>query len=241
MATLLLGRIGSQVLLPALQPKTTPYTAGDFTYIGLLELNPVVCVVHPDSGYQTLGDLANAVKAKPGKLNYSHSGPATVQNLAPQLLLSTLGLKPDAVVSVPYKGQRGGAGGVEPGRGFRVQQPQFHDGPADRRQAAPAADDHARAAGAVSGHSHGARAGAAADGSGDRLERPVRAAEDGARGGAAMGGGAQADRAGSEVDRGNENFGGIPNVLSPEDTERYVRDGSTIYAELVAKAGLQVN
>ena len=26
--TLLLGRIGSQVLLPALQPKTTPYTAG---------------------------------------------------------------------------------------------------------------------------------------------------------------------------------------------------------------------
>lgn len=56
-----------------------------------------------------------------------------------------------------------------------------------------------------------------------------------------MGGGAQADRAGSEVDRGNENFGGIPNVLSPEDTERYVRDGSTIYAELVAKAGLQVN
>ena len=104
MATLLLGRIGSQVLLPALQPKTTPYTAGDFTYIGLLELNPVVCVVHPDSGYQTLGDLANAVKAKPGKLNYSHSGPATVQNLAPQLLLSTLGLKPDAVVSVPYKG-----------------------------------------------------------------------------------------------------------------------------------------
>ena len=36
---------------------------------------------------------------------------------------------------------------------------------------------------------------------------------------------------------GNENFGGIPNVLSPEDTERYVRDGSTIYAELVAKAG----
>ena len=32
-------------------------------------------------------------------------------------------------------------------------------------------------------------------------------------------------------------FGGIPHVLSPEDTERYVRDGSAIYAELVAKAG----
>ncbi len=102
--TLLVGRIGSQVLLPALQPKTTPYTARDFTYIGLLELNPVVCVVHPDSPYKTIGDLAQALKAHPGKLNYSHSGPATVQNLAPQLLLSSLGLKSEAVVNVPYKG-----------------------------------------------------------------------------------------------------------------------------------------
>ena len=239
--TLLLGRIGSQVLLPALQPKTTPYTAGDFTYIGLLELNPVVCVVHPDSGYQTLGDLANAVKAKPGKLNYSHSGPATVQNLAPQLLLSTLGLKPDAVVSVPYKGQRGGAGGVEPGRGFRVQQPQFHDGPADRRQAAPAADDHARAAGAVSGHSHGARAGLpqmeAVIGWSGLFGPPKMAPEAVQRWAAAL---KQIARDPKWI-AGNENFGGIPNVLSPEDTERYVRDGSTIYAELVAKAGLQVN
>src|SRR5688500_3839544 len=38
--TLLLGRIGSQVLLPALQPKTTAYRWNDFTFLGLLELNP---------------------------------------------------------------------------------------------------------------------------------------------------------------------------------------------------------
>ena len=102
--TLLLGRIGSQVLLPALQPGTTPYRWNDFTFLGLLELNPVVCVVHPESNYKTLADLTRALKADPGKLNYSHSGPATVQNLAPQLLFSSLGLKPDAAVNVAYKG-----------------------------------------------------------------------------------------------------------------------------------------
>ena len=189
------------MLLPALQ-QDHALRGGDFTYIGLLELNPVVCVVHPDSGYKTLDDLAKAVKAKPGKLNYSHSGPATVQNLAPQLLLSTLGLKPDAVVSVPYKG------GNEVALAVLSRDVDF------------ACNNLSSMTGLLTGGKlrplltttperlaqfpdiPGARAGAAADGSGDRLERPVRAAEDGARGGAAMGGGAQADRAGSEVDRG---------------------------------------
>ena len=58
--------------------------------------------MHPDSGYKTLDDLAKAVKAKPGKLNYSHSGPATVRTGA-AAAAKHAGLKPDAVVSVPYK------------------------------------------------------------------------------------------------------------------------------------------
>ena len=62
MATLL-GRIGSGAA--AARSQDHALHGGDFTYIGLLELNPVVCVVHPDSGYKTLDDLAKAVKAKP--------------------------------------------------------------------------------------------------------------------------------------------------------------------------------
>ncbi len=240
--TLLLGRIGSQVLLPALQPKTTPYTAGDFTYIGLLELNPVVCVVHPDSGYKTLDDLAKAVKAKPGKLNYSHSGPATVQNLAPQLLLSTLGLKPDAVVSVPYKGGNEVAlavlsrdvdfacnnlssmTGLLTGGKLRPlltttpeRLAQFPDIPTARELGLPQME-------AVIGWS-------------GLFGPPKMAPEAVQRWAAAL---KQIARDPKWI-AGNENFGGIPHVLSPEDTERYVRDGSAIYAELVAKAGLQVN
>ncbi|WP_432260331.1 tripartite tricarboxylate transporter substrate binding protein [Cupriavidus sp. TMH.W2] len=102
--TLLLARVGSQVLLPAIQESGLAYKWNDFTFVGLLELNPVVCVVHPDSKFKTLADLAAELQAHPGKLNYSASGPATVQNLAPQLLLQSLNLKPNGAVNVNYKG-----------------------------------------------------------------------------------------------------------------------------------------
>lgn len=45
--TLLLGRVGSQVVLPALQ-NPPPHQWNDFTLLGLLELNPVVCAVRSE-------------------------------------------------------------------------------------------------------------------------------------------------------------------------------------------------
>jgi len=101
--TLLLARVGSQALLPALKADL-PYKWNDFTFLGLLELNPVVCVVHAESPHKTLGDLTSALKAQPGKLNYSSSGPGTVLNLGPQLLFQALNLGTDAAVNVSYKG-----------------------------------------------------------------------------------------------------------------------------------------
>ncbi len=100
--TLLLARVGSQTLLPALKP-SIPYKWSDFTFLGLLERNPFVCVVHVDSPYRTLGDLVGALKAQPGKLNYSTSGPGTILNFGPQLLFDTLGLGKDAAAQVVYK------------------------------------------------------------------------------------------------------------------------------------------
>jgi len=101
--TLLLSRVGSHVVLPALNPKA-PYRPGDFTAIGLLELNPVACVVRTESPHRTLKDLTDALRARPGKLNYSTSGPGTILNLGPQLMFDALGLGKDAAVSVAYKG-----------------------------------------------------------------------------------------------------------------------------------------
>lgn len=101
--TLLLARVGSQVVLPALQ-RDLAYKWNDFTFIGLLELNPVVCIVHPDSPYMTFADLTRAIREAPGKLNYSSSGAGTILHLAPQLVLQAMGLAPDAAVNVSYKG-----------------------------------------------------------------------------------------------------------------------------------------
>jgi tripartite-type tricarboxylate transporter receptor subunit TctC len=101
--TLLLARIGSQALLPALQPGLS-YKWNDFTFIGLLERNPFVCAVHAESPYKTFDDLVAALKAQPGKLNYSTSGPGTILNLGPQLLFDELKLGKDAAVQVVYKG-----------------------------------------------------------------------------------------------------------------------------------------
>lgn len=101
--TLLIARVGSQAVLPALQP-TAGYKWNDFTFLGLLELNPYVCVTRADSPIKTLKDLAEALKARPGKLNYSTSGPATVLNFGPQLLFDVLKLGKDAAVQIAYKG-----------------------------------------------------------------------------------------------------------------------------------------
>jgi tripartite-type tricarboxylate transporter receptor subunit TctC len=101
--TLLIARVGSNAVLPALRPATT-FKWNDFTFIGLLELNPVVCVVHPDSPYKTLDDLARALRAQPGKLNYSSSGIGTILHLGSQLLLQAFKLDGNAAAHIAYKG-----------------------------------------------------------------------------------------------------------------------------------------
>jgi tripartite-type tricarboxylate transporter receptor subunit TctC len=39
---------------------------------------------------------------------------------------------------------------------------------------------------------------------------------------------------------GNATFGGIPNVLSPEDTHKYVENSFSVYQSLVQKTGLEI-
>ena len=104
--TLLLARIGSQAVSPALNA-TIPYKWDGFTFLGLLELNPFVYVVKADAPYKTLDDLVKALKAEPGKLSYSTSGPLTLLNMGTQKLFSVAGLKSDAATQIPYKGGGG--------------------------------------------------------------------------------------------------------------------------------------
>jgi tripartite-type tricarboxylate transporter receptor subunit TctC len=101
--TLLLARVGSQAVIPALT-RNSPYHWDDFTFLGMLELNPFVCSVKGDSAIRTLSDLVDALKKNPGKLNYSTSGIGTILELGPQMLFDILKLGKDAAIQIPYKG-----------------------------------------------------------------------------------------------------------------------------------------
>ena len=104
--TLLLARIGSQVVAPALNP-ATPYKWDDLAPLGLIEIDPFVCVVKADSPIKTFKELLAAVKAKPGKLNYASTGPMDTTVVFPTKAFLDSGLPANAAVKVPYKG--GGA------------------------------------------------------------------------------------------------------------------------------------
>jgi tripartite-type tricarboxylate transporter receptor subunit TctC len=101
--TLLLARVGSQATLPALKPDLA-YKWDDFTFLGLLELNPYVCAVRADSPYKTFGDLVEGIKKNPGRLKYSTAGVGTIHEMGPQMLFQILNLGKDGGIQIPYKG-----------------------------------------------------------------------------------------------------------------------------------------
>lgn len=100
--TLLLARVGSQAAVPAINRKI-PYRWDEYTFLGLLELNPFVLVVSADSPYRTLDDLKAAV-ASGAKLSYSSAGVGTLLHVAMVMTLDEFGLPQEAMKHVPYKG-----------------------------------------------------------------------------------------------------------------------------------------
>src|SRR5690349_14099474 len=100
--TLLVGRIGTHAVLPALESKL-PYKWNEFTFLSLVELNPYICFVRSDSPVRTMADLVAEMRANPGKLNFSTAGVGTSQNMAVQYLLTLAGLTKDHAVGIHYK------------------------------------------------------------------------------------------------------------------------------------------
>lgn len=101
--TLLLARVGSQATLPALKPDLA-YKWNDFTFLGLLELNPYVCVVRADSPYKTFSELVEGIRKNAGRLKYSTAGVGTIHEMGPQMLFDILKLGKDGGIQIPYKG-----------------------------------------------------------------------------------------------------------------------------------------
>lgn len=106
--TLLLARIGSQSVSPAMKANI-PYKYDDFTMLAVIELNPVICATASSKPYKTMKELIDAVKAKPGELSFSSAGVGSMLHVAVPLVLSMMDVKnpKDAMNHIPYKG--GGA------------------------------------------------------------------------------------------------------------------------------------
>lgn len=109
--TLLLARVGSQAVAPALDPATT-YKWDSFTFLGILETDPYVCVVKSGSPIKTFKDLIDTARAKPGKLSYASTGNADASVVFPVKMFLNSGLKYDAAVKIPYKGAGDTVGAV---------------------------------------------------------------------------------------------------------------------------------
>lgn len=101
--TLLVARIATHAILPALESKLQ-YKWNEFTMLSLIELNPYVCFVKSDSAYKDAKDLVAAIRTSPGKLNFATAGVGTSQNMAAQYFLTLAGLTKDHAVGIHYKG-----------------------------------------------------------------------------------------------------------------------------------------
>ena len=100
--TLLSARVGSQAGVPAFNP-SIPYKWDDFTFLGLTERNPFVLVVNGKSDVKTFKDFVAAVKS--GKMSkYSSAGVGTLLHLAALVMADEIGIDPNKLIHIPYKG-----------------------------------------------------------------------------------------------------------------------------------------
>ena len=106
--TMLFARVGSHSVNPAMKA-TLPYTLDDFRFVGVYEINPVVCAVEANSEIDSMDALAAAVKAEPGSVSFSSSGVGSLLHLAGTMALSSFGIENplEDAIHLPFKG--GGA------------------------------------------------------------------------------------------------------------------------------------
>ena len=98
--TLFLGTVAN-VVNAAVSSNLTFDFSKDFAPIALAATVPVVLVVHPSTGANSVSELIALAKSKPDQMNYASSGVATTPHLAGALLNIRAGIK---LQHVPYQG-----------------------------------------------------------------------------------------------------------------------------------------
>jgi tripartite-type tricarboxylate transporter receptor subunit TctC len=99
--TLLVTSASSHVIAPVLR-KSLPYDAvKDFTTLALVAHGPTAVVVHPSLPVNTLAELVDYLKQRPGEVAFASSGQGTILHLTGELFAAKTGTK---MLHVPYKG-----------------------------------------------------------------------------------------------------------------------------------------
>jgi tripartite-type tricarboxylate transporter receptor subunit TctC len=103
--TLLLARVGSHTVNPAMNPNL-PYTIEEFRFVGIYEINPVACVVNTNSDIETIEDLITKVEENPGQVLFSSAGVGTLPHFGALMVLDSFGITDldENVIHIPTEG-----------------------------------------------------------------------------------------------------------------------------------------
>ena len=85
----------------ALRTKMAYDPMGDFAYIGMMALGPLLAVVHPSLPVKNVKELIALALARPGQINYGSTGTGGHNHMATELFARMAAIK---IVHVPYKG-----------------------------------------------------------------------------------------------------------------------------------------
>jgi len=99
--TLFFGTPASLCISPALQRKVPYNTQRDFAPISRLVLNPQIMVAAAGFQANSVAELIQIARSRPGQLSYASVGIGSPQHLGTELLKSRAGID---IVHVPYKG-----------------------------------------------------------------------------------------------------------------------------------------
>ncbi len=99
--TIVVGQTSNLAVNPNLYAKLPYDPLRDFAPISLLSSMPIAIMVLAKAPFQSLADLVEAAKAKPGQLTLASTGNGTIGHLSGELLQRAAGIK---LIHVPYKG-----------------------------------------------------------------------------------------------------------------------------------------
>ena len=111
--TLLYSTMGVLTINPSLYAKLRYDPQKSFAPVSLTNLTANLLVVNPELGVNSVAELAELARKRPGELTFSSSGNGTTSHLAGEMFKSTAGVD---IRHIPYKGTSGAINDFMAGR-----------------------------------------------------------------------------------------------------------------------------